>query len=235
MYCVKCGVELREGIDNCPLCGTPVWKPEGVVLHAEPAPYPEDAVREPPKATHGHMFIITGLFAVALIICALTDVIINRAVTWSGYPAVGLGLLYVCFVLPSWFSKPNPVIFFPCAAAAVLLTALFVCLKTGGRWFLSFALPVFGAFALIVETVIVLSLYTVRKKRYRFLYIFGGALIAIGALCVLIELLLNVTFGLRMIWWSLIPLISLFLLGMFLIVAAISPHLRSSLYKRSFI
>ena len=28
MYCVKCGVELEEGVKSCPLCGTAVWDPE---------------------------------------------------------------------------------------------------------------------------------------------------------------------------------------------------------------
>ena len=28
MYCVKCGVRLQEGTENCPLCGTPVWNPD---------------------------------------------------------------------------------------------------------------------------------------------------------------------------------------------------------------
>ena len=27
-YCVKCGVELDEGAERCPLCGTPAWKPD---------------------------------------------------------------------------------------------------------------------------------------------------------------------------------------------------------------
>ena len=38
-----------------------------------------------------------------------------------------------------------------------------------------------------------------------------------------------------MIWWSVIPLASLFLLGMVLIVSGISPKLRLFIYKRSFI
>ncbi|MBR4827339.1 MAG: zinc-ribbon domain-containing protein, partial [Oscillospiraceae bacterium] len=30
MYCVKCGVKLQEGTEKCPLCGTPVWNPDGL-------------------------------------------------------------------------------------------------------------------------------------------------------------------------------------------------------------
>ena len=28
MYCVKCGVKLDDSLERCPLCGTPVWRPE---------------------------------------------------------------------------------------------------------------------------------------------------------------------------------------------------------------
>ena len=119
--------------------------------------------------------------------------------------------------------------------ASLLLAALYVCLKTGGNWFLPFALPVGAVLTAIIETVIVLTRYAVKKVRHRLLYIAGGTLIALGGLCMLIEFLLHVTFRTPMIWWSVIPLASLFLLGMVLIVSGISPKLRLFIYKRSFI
>ena len=36
MYCVKCGVKLQEGAEICPLCGTPVWNPDGLDDDREP-------------------------------------------------------------------------------------------------------------------------------------------------------------------------------------------------------
>lgn len=227
----------------CPLCGTMilVQGEDGkirfgdLVENPEPSQFPK-YTGEPEKVNpHGLMFALTGLFAVALIICLLTDVLMSKRITWSGYAAVGLASVYVTWVLPWWFKRPNPVIFFPTGMASVLLAALYVCIRTGGRWFLSFALPVGAAFTAIVEAVIVLVKYAVKKRRHRLLYIVGGALIALGGLCVLIEFLLRVTFGTPMIWWSVIPLVSLFLLGMLLIVSGISPKLRLFIYKRSFI
>ncbi len=243
MYCVKCGVELKKGAQMCPLCGTMilVQGEDGkirfgdLVENPEPSQYPK-YTGEPEKVNpHGIMFALTGLFAVALIICVLTDVLMTKKITWSGFAAAGLASGYVTWVLPWWFKKPTPVIFFPAAMASVLLAALYVCLKTGGNWFLSFALPVGAAFTAIIETVIVLVRYTVKKVRHRLLFIFGGALIALGGLCMLIEFLLHVTFGTPMVWWSVIPLVSLFVLGMILIVSGISPKLRLFIYKRSFI
>ena len=119
--------------------------------------------------------------------------------------------------------------------AALLGVTLYVCLKTGGRWFLPFAFPVGGALLVILETVIVLLRYAVRGRRHRVLYILGGASIALGGLCMLVEFLLRVSFGIPMQWWSLYPLAALTLLGLMLIVIAASAPLRESLHKRFFI
>ena len=134
-----------------------------------------------------------------------------------------------------WFKKPSPTVFFPVDLAAALGLCLFLCLKSGGRWFLPFALPVGGALGLIVEAVIVLLRHAVGERRHRALYVIGGALIALGGLCVLIEFLLRVAFDFAMLWWSLIPLSALALLGVMLIVIGACAPLRASLHKKLFI
>lgn len=43
-YCVKCGVELDEGAERCPLCGTLAWKPDETgsrAISTKPAEVPE--------------------------------------------------------------------------------------------------------------------------------------------------------------------------------------------------
>ena len=45
MYCIKCGVELADSEDRCPLCGTKVYNPE-IVRVLEDPPYPQYMVRE---------------------------------------------------------------------------------------------------------------------------------------------------------------------------------------------
>lgn len=233
MYCVKCGVELQKGVKACPLCGTRVFHPD-IEERADPAPYPPYAGDE--TVSHGGaLFIVTILFAIPLALCLLIDLQLHRGVTWSGYVTGGLLLGYLILCLPLWFRRRNPVVFFPIATAGTLLFLLYLCLKTGGRWFLPFALPVGGGILLIVETVIVLLRYAVGAARHRWLYVIGGALIAAGGLCVLIEFLLKVAFGVAMRWWSLYPLVALFLLGIMLIVIGICRSLRESLHKRFFI
>ena len=234
MYCVQCGVELQKGVQKCPLCGLRVYHPD-LTETPEARPYPAFAGSTERVRPGGLLVILSFLFALPIIICLRVDLKLSGGVSWSGYVALGVLAGYIAVCLPLWFPKRSPVVFFPITMAALLGVALYVCLKTGGRWFLPFALPVGGAACLIVETVIVLLRYAVRGRGHRVLYILGGAAIALGALCVLVEFLLQVAFGVAMRWWSLYPLVVLTLVGLLMIVIAISAPLRASLHKKFFI
>jgi hypothetical protein len=96
-----------------------------------------------------------------------------------------------------------------------------------GEWFLTFALPITGAVTVILSSITILSYYL--KRGY--LYIYGGALIATGAFCPVIELLANLTFNIANINWSIYPLIALFLIGIMLIIIAIVKPFRESLCR----
>ena len=233
MYCVQCGVELQKGVERCPLCGLPVYHP-ALPEEPEAAPYPRYTEGE--KVSHGGLlFLLSFLFLIPLLLCLLVDLNLNAAVTWSGYVCFGLLAGYVVFCLPLWFRRPNPVIFFPVAIAALLLLALYVERKTGGRWFLSFAFPLGAALMLIIEAEIVLLRYAVGQRRHRVLVILSGGCIAMGGLCLLVEFLLKLSFSLPMLWWSLYPLCALVLLGLMLLTVGLCPPLRRSLHKRFFL
>lgn len=233
MYCIRCGVELQKGVETCPLCGLRVYHPE-LSEPPEAAPYPRGPEAE--TVSHGGLlFIISFFFAIPLVICLLIDINMNGGVDWSGYVCFGLLTAYVLVCLPLWFRKPNPVVFFPLDIAAILGLCLYVSLKTRGGWFLPFAFPVGGALLLILEAQIALYRYAVGGKRHRALFIQGGGFMAFGGLCVLIEFLLQVTFGIPMRWWSLYPLTVLFLAGLMLIIIGLCPPLRRSLHKMFFI
>ena len=233
MYCVQCGVELQKGAEKCPLCGLRAYHPD---LNEQPEARPYPAFTGGERVSRGGMLLaLSILFALPILVCLLTDFRLGGGVTWSGYVVGGVLVLYTALCLPLWFRRRNPVVFFPVTMAAAIVLALYICLKTGGRWFLPLAFLVGGAVLLIAETVIVLLRYSVGERQYRILYILGGALIAVGGLCVLVEFLLKVSFGIPMRWWSLYPLAALTLLGLMLIVIAASSRLRHSLHKRFFI
>ncbi|MBQ8858761.1 MAG: hypothetical protein IJ012_03115 [Clostridia bacterium] len=231
MYCIKCGVELSQGQDICPLCNTRVYHPD---LTVEGAPtYPKKPFQSEEFNRRGLLFVITVLSLLPLILPMIFELSWHGEINWSGYVTGGVLLAYLLCVLPLWFKKYSPAIFLPCDFAAILVFLLYVDLNTGGvSWFLPFALPVTGALGLIVTAVGTVAHYLRRGR----LYIIGGGLIAVGLWTVLIEGLIALTFGVYSpVQWSLFSCLTMFILGMMLIVIAIVKPFRDSLYKIFFI
>lgn len=230
MYCVNCGVKLADTEKVCPLCGVTAYHPELTRSEGEPL-YPE-RLPAPQVKPQVAQVVYTVLLLLPALVCWLCDQQISGMVTWSGYVIGALGLLYVALVLPAWFRKPNPVIFVPCTFVAVGLYLLYISLATGGGWFLSFAFPITGGVALIVTAVVTLLKYVRRGQ----LYIFGGAIIALGGMTVLAEFLSVITFGLdRFFGWSFYPLVVAALLGGLLIFLAICRPARETMERKIFL
>lgn len=231
MYCARCGVKLADDLSVCPLCGTQAYHPD-IERTLTDGQYPREKYPQKQTRTLVGQVILSILFLLPLLIVPLCDLQINGHVTWSGYVTGAILLSYIIIVLPTWFPKPNMVIFVPCNFAAAALYLLYINFATGGNWFLSFALPVTGGIGLIVTAVVTLTKYVPRGN----LYTFGGAFIALGGFMLLIELLIKMTFGIpRFIGWSLYPLIVLVILGGALIFLAINRSARETLERKLFL
>jgi hypothetical protein len=216
MYCVNCGVKLADTEKKCPLCGVAAWHPEQIPGQGEPL-YPADRYPAAQVSPKGAQIIVTTLFLLPALITLLCDLQISGTVTWSGFVIGALAVAYVMLVLPFWFRRRNPVVFIPVSFAAVGLYVMYINLALDGDWFLSFAFPVVGVVGIIVTAVVTLLRY-IRRGR---LYVFGGALIALGLFMPLMEFLSVVTFeSVRFAGWSFYPMIVLTLFGgMFLFLA----------------
>lgn len=229
MYCIKCGVQLADTEQKCPLCNTWVYHPE-IAQPIARSLYPKNKM---PKASSGKKAlsgVIILLFMIPLVVSFFSDWQSDGQLDWFGYVAGALTVGYVMFALPLWFRKPNPVIFIPCNFAVTALYLLYIDIVTSGHWFLSFALPVTFALAGITCTVVTLVYYVGRGK----LYIFGGATIALGVLTLMIELLLVKTFGISFVGWSIYPLAVLTLLGGIMIYLAINSIARETIERKLF-
>ncbi len=227
MYCVKCGVRLQEGAETCPLCGTPVWNPEGL----KPSATYSDRLPEAER----HAGITAA--SVLTVLCALAAFIIFTVcrnlygeMRWGGYAMLGIALFYCITALPLWFRRPNPLVFLAIDHAVLGGYLLYICLKTGGHWFLSFAFPVTGISCLLLCGLVALLRY-VRGGRY---YIFGGAIIAVGCSMMLVEFFQHITFGGPMFRWSLYAVGACGAVGLFLLLAALIRPLREFLARRFF-
>lgn len=226
MYCVKCGVELADSEKKCPLCATPVYYPERIE-NAE-TPYPKFVSAEDKISRRGLYFILSMLFLIAAVVPMVCDLSLNHTLIWSDYTIGALALAYIVFLLPRWFYRPSPAIFVPSGFLAAGIYLWYIDFSTGGGWFWSFALPVLGAFALIICAIVILVYYL----HAGYLYIFGGGFILLGVFTVLVELLIHKNFGIEHPhMWSIYPLVTMTLIGIMLIVIAIVRPFRESLRK----
>ena len=175
MYCVKCGVKLADTEKTCPLCRTTVYHPEIQRERAEPL-YPENEYPAKAKNTRWPVSLLaTIIFILPMVIVLMCDMQFNGKVEWSGYVIGALVCVYVFFVLPSWFLRPNPVIFVPCDFASIAVYLLYINYHTDGDWFWTFALPVVtDSFIIIQQITVFKNIIYKRKARFssRLLLIF---------------------------------------------------------------
>ena len=224
MYCVYCGVRLQDGAEECPLCRTPVMirdAAEGKSLY--PARMPADDRHGTSLVVLLLSLVMAGVGLACLIFC------LHRygEVSWSGYVLLGIGLLWVWILLPLLFRRYRPMIFLPIGFACLAGVLLYICEKTGGDWFLSFAFPVTGITAVLTLLGVALFRY-IRQGRLRLL---GLYLIVIGASFMLIEFFQHITFGARMFDWSLYCVVAFGAIGLFLFIATLIPPLHAHLRK----
>ncbi len=227
MYCVKCGVRLQEGVNRCPLCGTPVWNPEGV--EAENT-YSERLPQHTRESTLPAAVALSILCVIAEAVVLTVCLHLYGELQWGVYAMGGIALFAVMLVLPLWFRRPNPEVFIPVNHAACALFLLMICLETGGSWFLSFAFPVTGISCLL-STALVCLLRHVKQGRT---FIFGGFLLLLGGFTVLIEFFEHITFAAPMFLWSLYSLVGFGAAGLFLLITGIIPSLRAVMEKLFF-
>lgn len=227
MFCIKCGVELSEGQSICPICNTRVYHPDFDIPTGKDT-YPKKDFKSEEFNKKGLLFAITVLLLIPIALTLILELSWAGKIDWSGYVAIGIVIFYVCAILPAWFKRPNPAIFVPAGFISACVLLLYVCIMTGGDWFLPFAMPVTLSLCLIITAASTLVFYI--KKAI--LYIVGGTIIAIGLWTGLLEFLIRITFEVNTHFiWSLASMAVCFIFGMFLIVVEIVKPFKESLRK----
>lgn len=230
MYCVNCGVQLSDTEEKCPLCQTVCYHPQ-IQRQSTQSLYPAEKYPAPKNNAKGIVMMLTYAFILLAVVPVLCDLHINRTITWSGFVATALAMVYVILVLPFWFRNPSPAVFVPTSFVAVAGFLFYVDLYVAGEWFWTFALPVTGAICLIVTTLVVLLRYVKKGK----LYIYGGCILALAAFMPVMELLLNLTFNRQNMTWSVYPFGALVAIGGYLIFLAVCRPAREVMERKFFI
>lgn len=225
MYCVKCGVKLQNGVENCPLCDTPVWNPDGQEkVLAFPDRYPEQK-----NINRKLAFILTVMTVIAEFVLLLVVLNVSGGWRWGGIALLGVALGFVILVLPLWIRMPA-YLALAIDHLAIGGYLLYICCTSGGRWFMPFAFPVTGIHCLLTVAMAVLLKYT-DKGRF---FLFGGAFILWGGFTMLVEFFEHISFGYPMFAWSVYSASVLFAIGMFLILTGIIKPLKGFIEKLFF-
>ena len=228
MYCVKCGVRLADGVAQCPLCRTPVWNPED----ARPAPTFPDRLPEPVKSRRYPILAFLTAILIALSLSALIFCLTKfHGVSWAGYVMLACALVYFAGIFPFWFDRRDPLIFIPVAFVLAGGYLLYVCLKSGGHWFLSFAFPVTALAGLLTTLSVALFRFGKRRRLRKT----GILLIVIGCSTMLIELFQCITFGTKMFTWSLYCVTGFSLIGLFLLLCGLIRPWREYMERKFFL
>ena len=229
MYCVKCGVRLQDGVESCPLCGTPVWNPEG----ADPSQRSFSRIYPDPERTKRYPVLgfLTALIVAVdlalLILCLRT----YGRVSWSGYVMLGTAVIYLIVFLPLWIDRPHPLVFVPLSFLVIGGYILYICLVTGGKWFLPFAFPV----VLILGALTTAAVAMFRYIRHGKLYLIAALFFAIGGSAMLVEMFQSIAFDHPMWTWSLYVVSGFGVVGLFILLAAMIRPLREYLERKFFL
>ena len=146
-YCVKCGVELDEGAERCPLCGTPAWKPD----ETEPRYFPTKPAEVPRASRRAAAALLTAMLASVSLCCGLLNLILPTEHPWALYVAGAAVMLWIWFALPM-LVRGIPIFFrltADVAAIGIYVWIISVALH-GGRWFRGLVLPMLGWACVVV-------------------------------------------------------------------------------------
>lgn len=232
-YCVNCGVELAEYIKKCPLCSTEVMNPNQPYDFTSTPPYPEyEAIPKQKISPKLILGIIAIIFMLPVAVCLVADLTYDGILGWSGYVIASLFSVYT--VIASALSAHKESLFLEQIFdyMALLLLTAYVNEQSGGKWFLSFALPLLCAFAL---TTLLLT-FLVKVLNKRILTVISIASFAIAVMCVLSDLLIKHNFcNVFSVGWSIYPFISLVIIGCVLLFIDSNKYIKRRLEKKFFI
>jgi len=186
ILCRRCGVEVEDSALCCPLCREPLQA--GMAEVRGRTSVPEPASGKTGGRVHRWLLEIFSLFALTAALVALAaDFATDLSVSWSWYPVLSIGFLWVSSVLLVFCSR-RVWIFLPAEIAAVG-SFLFGLdrLTPGTPWFVPLAVPL----TLLTGTILALTLVVVRRRRRSPFVAIAMVLLASGVFAMGLDLFLN--------------------------------------------
>ncbi len=214
-YCPNCGVEVDDETERCPLCDTPVPSVGSTLKADDEYPrYEHDLkyTRRPftLKERHVMLWLVSLVLLIPFMIVLVVDIFLNSAVTWSVFPIIGLGGIWL-FTAIALFQRSFWRLFLSFFILIVLLSLLISFIAGAMPTFFKWNLPVIVA---VVVPALVCAIYS-RKTRNRGSNIAGSILWGIAAFCIALDGIIGLNTGREAFLhgWSLIVASALLPLG----------------------
>lgn len=200
-YCSRCGVEVEERAEWCPLCEAPIQRLDEP--REEPARYPDVVAAAPGRQLRYVVWVVSTAALLSLALTFVTlDVVLNQRITWSIYPVTGAGVIWLLITLVVAVAR-RP-IFVIVGQAVATAGFLFLIDIFDGRlhWFVPLALPIVA----VVTGASVVVWLVARLSRHAPILIAAAVLFGCGAGSVAVDLLVSAYLGAPGMSWSFVVL-----------------------------
>ena len=138
--CKNCGVEIEENQALCPLCGLPPGEePESTEKGEASTPFILSEKRESTRILVWEIFSFTALSAILIVF--VVDFAYGLNITWSRYPLVCLGFIWITFFLILKVKRRIGLLFFLMLINLLLFLFLLDLSMPRGSWFWTLAFP----------------------------------------------------------------------------------------------
>jgi|SaaInl7_200m_RNA_FD_contig_21_1252271_length_959_multi_5_in_0_out_0_2 hypothetical protein len=156
VVCDRCGVEVDESASLCPLCGSGLegTAPETLADQANRQILSEFADEIKPLSTKQRARltweISTAMLFSAVAVVLFVDFLANRRITWSVYPIIVTGSVWVLAGLVSFLYKHPVLVFFGSFLDVLAMEFLVDIASQRLPWFIQLGLPITACLYLIL-------------------------------------------------------------------------------------
>lgn len=213
-YCSKCGVEVDNHLDDCPLCSAPIQKFDETASSGKYPPRYLKRIRSNKEIRTLTWHIISLVLIISFLSVLSIDLVINHRMVWAGYPMTGIGVTWLMITFILLFARKPLVIIIGNTVSVLLCLVLLDIFDGSLNWFLQLGLPITSMVFVVTLVTYILIKYLKNPGSN----VAGILILMIGVLCVGLEMLISAFVSSFHVKWSFIVLAVLIPLGTFLIV-----------------
>ena len=150
-HCDKCGVDIEDNVNNCPLCGRNVSKEK--IENESFKCFPDNKTWQSKRnvVTNIALFLIL----IGAIVTTFLDLFLNKRITYSPFVWTGSGLAILDVILPIKKYWSFPLVSTVCAISIVVYILFLELFTETFGWGLNYAIPFFLLFMTLYSCVII--------------------------------------------------------------------------------